>query len=219
MKISPHPIDADDAQTDLLHLSLSEISALSWRALRGAGRTWGEAEEGAEATCWLARAGLDWVASLTDLLCNPLSDMRHSAALCPLRTGMMLADFAGLPDGPGRDAEFRIQCAPEYLLPFLARVVAQTGQGLAVEWDGARAALAPDAAPALKGGIHATGPVTAHILPLSPSLTPPTELPRTHRASLTTLQYQTLCTIALNFTVPTSSSSQAGAGAQGGDDD
>ena len=220
MNICPCPIDSDAAQSGLLQLSLSEISALSWRAFRGAGRAWGEAEEGAEATCWLARAGLDWAEALIVLLSSPVLDERHSSMLCPLRAGLMLSDFAGLPEGLGPGAaHFRIMCAPAFLLPFIAQVTVRTGQGLRMEWNSAHAVLAPGAAPFLKWNIDATGPALVAITPLSSAPQPQTAWPPAHHASLTPFQYETLSTIALKFTVPTSSSSQAGAGAQGGDND
>lgn len=216
---------ADAPQADLLYLSLSEISALSCRAIRGAGRSWGEAEEGADAACWLARAGLDWAGALTSLLrrpvaASPVSNACNQDNVCPLRTGMMLADFAGLPDGPGKGAmQLSNLKDPVFLLPFIARAASRTGQTLKLEWTGARAVVPPGAAPWLEGDIAAAGPVSAIVAPVPSSDRPPDPWPAAHRASLTKRQYQELCTIALKSTVPNSSSSQAGAGAQGDDND
>lgn len=209
----------------MLHLSLSEISALSCRAIRGAGRSWGEAEEGADAACWLARSGLDWAGALTSLLSRPLGDSPVLEAvtqenLCPLRTGMMLADFAGLPNGPGKGVmQISNLCDPVFLLPFIARAASRTQQSLGVEWTGARAVMTPGTAPWMEGEIAAAGPVAAVIVPVSLFERTLKPWPPTLRANLTTLQYQELCTIALKSTVPNSTSSQAGAGAQGNDND
>lgn len=216
---------ADAPQTDMLHLSLSEISALSCRAIRGAGRSWGEAEEGADAACWLARAGLDWAGALTSLLRRPLGDSPVSDAptqgnLCPLRTGMMLADFACLPNGPGsRAMQLSNLCDPVFMLPFLATAASRTKQRMKMEWVGARTVITPDAAPWLEGAFAAAHPVAAVIVPVSSFERTLGAWPSAHRAHLTTLQYQELCTTALNATVPNSTSSQTGAGAQGNDND
>src|SRR6056297_1436431 len=144
-----HDPGADTA----IELSISEIAALTGRALRGAGRNWGEAEEGAQAACWLARAGLDWASALLEVLEQP-----DIGADCPLRAGMMLADHAALPDGvPQAGARrYRLNC-PGFLLPFAAQIADRTGHAILLEWGGARAVLAPGCAPDLRGRAEMTG--------------------------------------------------------------
>jgi len=216
MTINPHPMTCSQERgAEVLHLSLSEINALSWRAIRGSGRTWGEAEEGAGAACWLARAGLDWASALIGLLSMPAG-----GANCPLRAGVRLADFACLPDGIGRgETHASALCHPVFLLPFAARVAAQSGQALRLDWDGASAWLAPSGAPRLEGAFDAAGPVAVRIKPGGPSDGDHTPWPAAHRSAISPAQYASLDALTQHVTVPASATSLAGAGAQGDDND
>ena len=131
-----------------IHLSLSEIEALCFKAARGAGLSWGEAEEAGWAAAWLARAGLSGpdllLAWLNDLgaLKRPVPAPGHwrapAAPLCPLRTGIALADHAGLAEGPGH-APLCVQTVarPPLVLPFVARAAEIAGEishGFALEF-------------------------------------------------------------------------------------
>lgn len=205
-----------DSQTDsAFELSLSEIAALSARALRGAGRSWGEAEEGSEATCWMARAGLDWASALLEVLALPAND-KH----CPLRAGIALADSAGLPDGisPATAQRHKLHC-PCFVLPFAARVANQTGQGIMLEWAGARAMLAPNCAPVLEGFASAAATAEVTITPVASDTALCPDWPQTHRGAVSAAQYARLMDFMMAFTVPSSASSLAGAGARGDDND
>lgn len=196
-------------------LSLSEIAGLSARALRGAGRSWGEAEEGAEAASWLARAGLDWASALLEVL-----EVTANDEGCPLRAGLALADCAGLPNGmpPAGAQRYRLHC-PCFILPFAARVANQTGQGIMLEWGGARAILAPNCAPALEGLASSAATAEVTITPVAPDSTPCPGWPQTHRGVVTAAQYARLLNFMMAFTVPNSASSLAGAGARGNEND
>ncbi|MFP4043155.1 MAG: DUF3726 domain-containing protein [Rhodosalinus sp.] len=88
-----------------VRLSLSEIEALCFKAARGAGLDWGEAEEAGWAAAWLSRAGLAGPTIILGLLKDLAALERpvpgpgrwepRARAQCPLRTGIALADFAG----------------------------------------------------------------------------------------------------------------------------
>ncbi|KPP85955.1 MAG: Protein of unknown function (DUF3726) [Rhodobacteraceae bacterium HLUCCO07] len=201
--------------TQVLHLSLSEIGALSLRAIRGAGRTWGEAEEGAAAACWLARAGLDWANALIGILSRPAS-----APGCPLRAGMAIADSSGLSDGAShRGQRFSELCHPGFLLPFCAYAAARSGQTLRLNWKGATAVIAPGEAPTMTGDMDAVGPLAVRLEPHASTGTARSCWPRVHLGTVEPGQYAALNALMLRITVPTSADSLAGAGARGSDND
>lgn len=86
--------------------SLNEIEATAKRAARGAGYSWGLAEDAGKATRWLCANGLDGVAVLTGLLDRQMAgSVAHSPkmqdgtwqgddVLCPLAAGTYLSDCA-----------------------------------------------------------------------------------------------------------------------------
>lgn len=144
-------------------LSLNEVEALAKKATRGAGYSWGLAEEAARATRWLCAHGLDGAASLAARLAradgtalnrwsvqDPSGDWTGAAGgLCPLMAGATLGDFAvrlrQVPVRMTRVAE------PLLLLPFAACAARHLGSATSVEWtgltattDGAHLALVAD---------------------------------------------------------------------------
>lgn len=202
-----------DPRTEaVLELSLSEISALSARAARGAGRSWGEAEEAAEAACWLARAGLDWAGALLQVL-----EATSGGSGCALRAGITLADAAGLSGTPKQ--EHRTINCPLFLLPFAARMADQTGQRIRLDWADTQVVLAPGACPLIAGPLSIEGPAQVTITPDWQDRTPCPDWSQTHRGTVLATQYARLMQFVMAFTVPTSASSLAGAGARGGDND
>ncbi|TVS00787.1 MAG: DUF3726 domain-containing protein [Rhodobacteraceae bacterium] len=201
-----------DPRTDTaLDLSLSEISALTTRATRGAGRTWGEAEEAAEAACWLARAGLDWAGALLEVLQPP-----EAGADCALRTGIALADAAALSGPPKAQRTINSPC---FLLPFAARMADQTGQRIRVTAAETQIVLAPGACPLMVGPGRMSGPALVALAPDQQDQSPCPDWPQTHRGMVLATEYARLTQLMMAFTVPTSAHSRAGAGAQGDDND
>jgi hypothetical protein len=195
-----------------LELSLSEISALSARATRGAGRSWGEAEEAAEAACWLARAGLDWAGALLAVL-----EASAENADCALRTGILLADAAALPGAMTVQAQ-RVT-SPSFLLPFAARMADQTGQRIRLGWAATQVILAPGTAPILDGQICIAGPAVVTITPDMRDTRPSPDWPQTHRGAVCAARYAHLTHLMMGFTVPACVGALAGAGARGDDND
>jgi hypothetical protein len=214
-------------------LSLSEINALCFKAARGAGLTWGEAEEAGWAAAWLTRAGLagpsillHWVQDCATLA-RPLPAPGHWQAptgpLCPLRAGLALADFAALPEGPGAGG-LRIDAVahPRLILPFVARAATRLDLPLRIGWGGTQLALRP----------AETGPIT---LPPGQEHEAPADLriatqDRRDTDAIPTVysmpaqgiartDWQALDALALRVTVPPSDASRAGAGAAGDDND
>lgn len=216
-----------------VRLSLSEINALCFKAARGAGLDWGEAEEAGWAAAWLSRAGLPGPSITLALLmqapdlARPRPAPQHwnaiTGAQCPLRCGIALADFAGLPEGPGAGTLHVARVAtPLMLLPFAARAAGRLGTGLRVTWDQHEALLhAVDVAPRLDpAGQEGAQPADVAITAVAP--TTPGETAQGARPPIPAISlddWRALDALALRITVPASAQSRAGAGAAGTDND
>jgi len=110
--------------------SLNEVGALAKRAARGAGYSWGLAEEAGEATRWLCAQGLDGCGALARLLREVDGDLsrrapriegrdwRAEGALCPLTAGAALSDRARMLEGGA--VTLHAVAVPVLLLPFAA---------------------------------------------------------------------------------------------------
>ncbi len=131
--------------------SLNEIEAHAKRAARGAGLSWGMAEEAARATRWLASHDLAGPALLADVLAAndglpheqvaPASlegEWRAPARdLCPLAAGTALNDCADrLAEGkPVRMA--KVSC-PLLVLPFAAWAAIHLDETVQLRWQNLR---------------------------------------------------------------------------------
>lgn len=117
-----------------MSFSLNEVEALAKRATRGAGYTWGMAEEAGKATRWLCAHGVDGCAVLATLLEQPATSTFAAA--------VELSDTAHLlRDGPFSWNNIK---QPAFLLPFAAMAARKTGQGVVILADNAVAALDGD---------------------------------------------------------------------------
>lgn len=120
--------------------SLGEIESLARRAARGAGMSWGLAEEAGQAIAWLCAHGLPGAEDLARLLqkqsdrdeakAHPIPDTdiwrARSGALCPIATGATLSDRAS--EISNKTTLRLMRCeAPVLLLPFLASIAQRTG--------------------------------------------------------------------------------------------
>ena len=126
-----------------MSFSLNEVEATAKRAARGAGYSWGLAEEASKATRWLCERGVDGCVELARLLDANLasapvehapqsldSPWQASGPLCPLATGAALSDsVAGWKAAP---LELRNVAVPALLLPFAAMAARQIGGCLSV---------------------------------------------------------------------------------------
>lgn len=122
-------------------VSLNEIESLSLKACRGAGMSWGLAEEAAQAARWLATASLPWDQSLARLLAQrdqltepSLSGREIRGAidglpLCPIHAGAALADLLD----HGTSLTLHDILEPIWLLPFAHRP-ARPGRNVVLTW-------------------------------------------------------------------------------------
>ena len=140
-----------------MRYSLNEIEAMSKRAARGAGLSWGLAEEAGKAARWLAAHGLPGPEALTELLAGNDSGRyaalapasvddpvwrAPSGSLCPLVAGAALCDRAA-EIAAGREIELGPTAQPLLLAPFAAGVADMTGAAVRLSWAGTELVLAP----------------------------------------------------------------------------
>jgi Protein of unknown function (DUF3726) len=109
-------------------VSRNEIESLALKASRGAGMSWGLAEEASIAAGWLAEHALPWAGTLAALLAQAhntsapqvegpaITPSRPGTRLCPIVTGALLSDL-GQSAAP---LQIRDLLAPLWLVPFLA---------------------------------------------------------------------------------------------------
>ena len=108
--------------------ALSEVAATAKKAVRGAGYSWGVAEEAAMATHWLCAAGLDGCGALARALSGEGLDS------CPVLNGIALADqAAGLILA---DLNFTDVREPMLLLPFVGHAATRLGRTITMIFDG-----------------------------------------------------------------------------------
>ncbi|MBT2130588.1 DUF3726 domain-containing protein [Aliiroseovarius lamellibrachiae] len=134
--------------------SLNEIEAMSKRAARGAGLSWGLAEEAAKGTRWLSSFGFSGPELLADLLelndrlppvdFSPVSlraDVWHAPArrMSPLLAGAALSDCAVRLLERGTITMENVSL-PMLAVPFMGGAALRLGVPVAVEWEGVRLA-------------------------------------------------------------------------------
>jgi hypothetical protein len=136
--------------------SLNEIEALSRKAARGAGYSWGLAEDTGRAVRWLEARGLPGAETLADHLkrvdgqdlasLTPDADSwtAPGGAACPILAGTMLADGMA---GPGSDPLVLSNMAsPLLLLPFLCWMASAQGRTVGIAVSDTSIALSPEGA-------------------------------------------------------------------------
>lgn len=130
-----------------MNYSLNEVEAMAKRAARGAGYSWGLAEEAGKATRWLCAQGLDASAALAGVLEQGLAadHDRHTPqsvngtwsgpeVLCPLATGALLSDCAGILKTQSIQMEH--VAVPVLLVPFAATAARFLKTSVLVNCDG-----------------------------------------------------------------------------------
>jgi len=147
---------------------MNEVEALARKAARGAGFSWGLAEEAGRAVRWLASVSLPGPETLATRLergsCGtPLIKgavwTAEAGPLCPLIAGAALADRAeAVAYGDG--GTLRQVAEPLLLVPFVAAIAAQTGTALRVDWPEGAFAFAADARGA---SVSLTGPADVRV--------------------------------------------------------
>ncbi len=199
-------------------LSLNEVEALARKATRGAGYSWGLAEEAGRAVRWLQAHEMEGAKALAELLTgekasaptNPGAVWTAKTPLCPLTSGAALCDLAadimgdGIRLGPTRH--------PLLLAPFAAWVAETTLRPMRLTWDGADLRFGPQGASLHGSGVNAAQAAEVHLHPLS---TPVTGTgPTQTRAALDADTTATLDRLAQRTYAPATEASRlAGAGA------
>lgn len=127
-------------------VSLNEVEAMTLKGVRGAGFSWGIAEDAGKAMRWLAAEGLPWLPALVARLDRgqvlapprlPMTGNRIVAAragvlLCPLLAGVLISDLLHKP--PPSGFEVNQVAIPLLLVPFIARTFAPLGGTVHVSW-------------------------------------------------------------------------------------
>jgi hypothetical protein len=216
-------------------LSLAEMEALTVKAARGAGLSWGMAEEAGAAVRWLASHGLpgpelllrhleafdrrEWGA-IAPVVAGPVWRTAGGGALSPLAAGAALSDRAALEDGPGSVPITLQQLAdPGLLLPFVAMAAGAVGRPLRVEWDGLAVVVNGDGVAFATAAGGVVEPLAASVV-VTPgeagaAMRRATAAPRLVPLSV----WQGLDRLAFRTYVPASAASRAGAGAGTTDND
>ncbi|WP_289033005.1 DUF3726 domain-containing protein [uncultured Roseibium sp.] len=209
-------------------LSLPEVDALCTRAARGANYSWGISEECGRAVSWLAAERFEWAPVLLRRLNGPRGggvvpkpkNWDSDGPVCALYAGTTLADFAALPEGPGRDrVEIGRVHDPLLSLPFVAQAATITGQTLSCYLDGTLWAHVSDQA------LHVLVPdmsnMTEALLAVEPCImSAPLAVTSSQATSdITKQNYAALSAIALRMTVPATAESATRAGGTKSDND
>lgn len=213
-------------------LSCAEIEALSLKAARGAGLSWGMAEEAGYGATWLEVRGLDGASTLLALLdlydegdlasLAPDVDDRIWRAkgtyLCPLAAGAALSDFRGLEQADLTVGSLSVNnvAHPLLLLPFIHALANATGT--AVQLASANGTCAVDPNGAVRGDITACAERCDLVLSTQAD-TPDQFTPSKTPCIIDKDTLRRLQDYAMRTTVPASDASRAGAGAATTDND
>lgn len=221
-----------DGQTACL--SNNEVMSLCMKAARGAGMSWGMAEEAGYAAAWLTRHGFDGPTLLHAHLeqaqgrawgdlCPTVTIGEWSAptgrALCPVILGATLGDFAALPEGIAAKVTIRIGRVdhPALLIPFLVRISEKAGLILDLAWEGGSASIGGE--PALSAEDMRALQAPKPSLFLTGRSGTPHPLARAPAPDASAQTIAALNVLAMRTTVPPSEASRAGAGSSTGDND
>lgn len=146
-----------------MNASLNEIESLCKKAARGAGLSWGLAEEAGKAARWLSAHGLNGPALLAaqlqrdDGCAYPQLVPQVGAqawqvpgqVMCPLIAGVTLSDHAYLLRSSGQIQLMHV-AHPQLLMPFVSATARQLNLGLLLSWEGCRLVFSPDGGTFLK---------------------------------------------------------------------
>ena len=222
---------------DRVILSRNETESLCMKAARGAGFSWGLAEEVGFATGWLAAQGIDGAAALLEMLTRKLVrpaiigtprpvpghwQSFDDSPLCPIQLGVALVDRAALEDSPFSQVTLLDPVeTPLLLLPFLVRAAQISQRSLTLDWQGGRLVITPDGTfnrqaavawidpNALAMKITTSSNVSVEQLSADPA----------HLQSILASTMNGLGAIALKTTVPATNASRSGAGSATTDND
>ena len=211
--------------TGAVQLSCNEVEALCLKAARGAGLSWGLAEEAGLAARWLYSRGIDGPGALLAhldrvgerssqiVLVDGELRAEDKGLLCPIAVGVALSDFVAA----GRDcvrAERVVR--PLLVLPFVHQIARVSIGPVSLYWPGGRVLvsaageIAGDLAALVAADMSevAIAPVTGVFQPTSD----PNGVAATATDTLTRLDAYAMLT-----TVPASAASRTDAGSADGD--
>ncbi|MGB7242923.1 MAG: DUF3726 domain-containing protein [Sulfitobacter sp.] len=215
-------------------LSINEAAALCMKAARGAGMSWGLAEEAGFAAAWLVHQGIDGAnhlyAHLDGIKDRTWDDLRPlvtagewraapDQTLCPIALGATLCDYVGLAEGIVVDSSLKIGKVdhPVLLIPFLSEIAVSNDILFEIE--------CPPGTLRLDGGPDALATAAAALdgQQMAITLTARSgKLPAAQRCKAPEISADTIAelnTLAMRTTVPSSESSRAGAGSTTTDND
>lgn len=213
--------------TGSVRLSGNEIEALCQKAARGAGLSWGLAEEAGYAARWLHARGLDGCGALLahlDRLSGPPSRViwadgalsaENGGLLSPIVVGAALSDFAALREGCVRA---RAVNRPVLVLPFVHQIAAARRAPVALTSTAGRVVVS--AAGDLAGDAAALASAESAELSVSPATEAHAAAAAPSGSSLP--RGETLARLndfAMLTCVPASDASRADAGSSDGDND
>lgn len=137
-------------------VSLGEIDSTALLAARGAGYSWGLAEEAGKSARWLAARQIPWLPTFLAMLASAPRESEFVAGgevirptglqhVSPLSVGAYIADARSLP------VTLHNVRYPIWLLPHVATLVCEKRSPIAVSWEGAVMALTEHAVSAPGG--------------------------------------------------------------------
>lgn len=216
-------------------LSRNETENLCLKAARGAGFSWGLAEETGLAAGWLAAQGIDGTASLLLFLTEKLAmdaggglprpmpghwQSRDHRPLCPITLGAALCDAALLPDGPfGQDTRLDPVAYPILVLPFVVRAAQIAGKAVLIDWQGGNLRIAADGTFDREAAMDWTHLKSLSMTLLNTSDIKVTQGRHTGLPAICAASLDGLNTLALKTTVPATDASRRGAGSATADND
>lgn len=217
-------------------LSRNEVEALCLKAARGAGMSWGLAEEAGFTAGWLAARGVDGASGLLAHLTarpegsdaivieNRIWSSQSGCGLCPIAVGAALDDHAGLEDGVGSGpVTIMTLHHPGLVTPHLARLARASKTALVLGWAGGGAQISATGE-IDRANLLALIQISMTRLVVSPcdpmtSVMIATNFPPADICPLTSATLAGLNALAMRTTVPASEQSRRDAGASASDND
>ncbi len=215
-----------------MQYSLAEIDAVSKKAARGSGFSWGLSEEAGKAVRYLCSFQLPGPQLLADYLqqiqrpefvtgppvFTPASWSSSLDCLCPLSSGAALADLITTFNSD-RPLQLRDCASPLLMAAVTAIAITRQQRSLSFQWNTVRLTLHPQ-------GLDREGPqdellspmvseVLVTVVPSTGAAIGPAVLP----AEVDEVSWQQLNDLAFRTYVPSSETSRAGAGSKLSDND
>jgi hypothetical protein len=224
---------AEFGDVNTVELSQNETENLCLKAARGAGFSWGLAEEAGFAAGTLAAQGIDATAPLLSFLTEKLTvgvgtprpmaghwQSTDHLRLCPITLGAALCDAALLPDGPfGQETRFDPVAYPILLLPFIVRAAQISSKAVVIDWQDGHIRIAANGAFDRLAALHWT-----QMKDLAMTLRQGADIKVKQGcsiglAAISTASLEGLNALALKTTVPATDTSRRGAGSATADND